>query len=529
MKKIKILITLFLLFVSVNSAYAYKLPEELKTYIKKEMPKSKVRFDGILVTPDGSVYLPIIPSYLMKDVEIKIKSTYPKGVTLKSNPEVVVFSNNFAFLKLTKSKDGHLRITDIKNIPTEALTGILPQDMMVPKGLVLQDEMKSILGDLKIPLTSEIKIVAPQKPTKSSTPAQKNVQFTNLPLGVKNKLYYVGAFDSPFLTVFNSDYVAPQFSLKLPNIPSDIKADNTGQYLLIACKNENFVDVLDASTQAVIKQIDLQAIPDEILISKDNTAYISSINAKSIFVVDLNTMKMSQKINTKGMAQRLTLSDDERKLAYYDKSSSKIFAIELDNSFMVREVLSVPNTYKILFNKGILYALSRTDDKLVMVNYYEIDFDKEKKAGDLAQRMQIAGYFSMKNFNAFKGEKGVSIFDEENTTKKEVQKIDFATSKKPVDMHLYKGKIYILSAQENAINVFDVEKSEMIKTVKLPIKGFSKSLVPVKNTSYILVTNILENKYVLFDLNKDEVVKVVNIEMPISILTITDKLAKPKI
>ena len=48
-------------------------------------------------------------------------------------------------------------VTTSNNIPVEIKTGLLPQDIMVPHGLVLPDNLAGILGDVQIPLVGSAK------------------------------------------------------------------------------------------------------------------------------------------------------------------------------------------------------------------------------------------------------------------------------------------------------------------------------------------------------------------------------------
>ena len=60
-------------------------------------------------------------------------------------------------LKVIKTGEGTVSVREIPNLPVEIKTGTLPQDIIVPKGLVLSESYAGILGDVKVPLIGSAK------------------------------------------------------------------------------------------------------------------------------------------------------------------------------------------------------------------------------------------------------------------------------------------------------------------------------------------------------------------------------------
>ena len=59
---------------------------------------------------------------------------------------------------------------------------------------------------------------------------------------------------------------------------------------------------MDTEYEEIIKKIDLEVQPNEILITSDNKlAYITSLSDKSIFILDIENMKILQKIQVNGV------------------------------------------------------------------------------------------------------------------------------------------------------------------------------------------------------------------------------------
>jgi len=141
----------FALFLfTAMSASATTLPPYVVDVLKKEVPNATIRFDGLISMPNGVVYLPVIPSDSKKNPTGKIVVTYPSNKKLSQFPDVVLFDSNFALLKVIKNKAGQVSVTDSKNIPFIVKTGIFPQDLLVPPGFVIPEDMKIMLGDLDI-------------------------------------------------------------------------------------------------------------------------------------------------------------------------------------------------------------------------------------------------------------------------------------------------------------------------------------------------------------------------------------------
>ena len=64
MKIKKILAFALVYMLTMSASFATKLPEPIEKYIKKEIPNTRVRFDGLITTPNGTNYIPVFPARL---------------------------------------------------------------------------------------------------------------------------------------------------------------------------------------------------------------------------------------------------------------------------------------------------------------------------------------------------------------------------------------------------------------------------------------------------------------------------------
>ena len=483
MKNFKnIILILILMLTTVNVAFAAKVPDNIKTVVKKDFPKADFRFDGVLILPDGTIYLPLYPSLIKKPEVVQIRSTNPENKTLAEKPDVVIFNNDFVLLKVLVDAKGRKTVTNMANPPMEVKTGLLPQDMLVPSGLVIPDNIKGIIGNLQIAtavdagLRVKSEAILQQKVVTSKT--VKNLVSTVPQL--QNKLLYIATCYSKNIQVVNGEATLPEYALAQKMMPIDIDVVGDDKLMLVTTFSKTFVDVISLADERVIKQIDLTNQAEEIVVDRiTNKAYVSSSTDSSIYIIDLTTMVLKQKIKVRGMCEKLSLSQDGKKLFYYDRKTDDVWAIELNNNFVIKNIGKFPNVSKIAFVQNKIYVTSRTKNRLAIVDYATLGLIKE---------------------------------------------IEVET--KPIDMLQYKDRLYILSAQRNIVQVLDTTTDAITDTIYLNTAGFSTKICQVKNTNIALVTDTKAGKYSVLDLDKKLVIKTNVLEIPISVIVVANKIKK---
>ena len=58
----KFLLSLIVLCLTSASTLAAKLPDDVQSMLKKTFPTADIRFDGVIILQDGTVYLPLFPA-----------------------------------------------------------------------------------------------------------------------------------------------------------------------------------------------------------------------------------------------------------------------------------------------------------------------------------------------------------------------------------------------------------------------------------------------------------------------------------
>lgn len=478
-KTVKIFLTAAVMLAFSTPVFAAKIPDNIQQFICKDYPNTNFRFDGVIVLPDNTVYLPLFPAKILTPEKLGIKQTYPAGKTLAEKPNIVILNNDFVLLKVLTDTHGNKTIYKMANPPMELRTGLLPQDMLVPKGLVIPENLKSIVGNLVINTINDPGIrIENSKPVVTQLSGSTLKTLSQIPQ-LKNKSFYVSSPYSKNIQVLNLGAKTPEYSLAQTNVPISMQAYDD-KFLLVTAYDKNSIDVISLADDQIIKQINIKTQPDEIVIDKNkNIAYVSSSVDSSIYMINLETMTLSKQIKITGMCEKLTLSDDGTKLFYYDKKTRDIWAIELDNNYLLKEIGKFPNVSKIVYTNDKIYITSRTKNRLAIIDYNTIGLIAE-----------------------------VEICE------------------KPIDMIAFHERVYVLGAGDNSIQVVDTKTDQITDSIYLNTNGFSTKINQIENTNIALITDTKASLYTVFDLGTNKVIKTIPIDIPANAIVVTEKVKK---
>lgn len=473
----KILLIFGILLITCTNCFAAKIPDEVREYINKTVPNTDIRFDGVIILPDNTVYLPLYPSLFSDIKKLEVKKSYPEGKELNQKPDVIIFNNDFVMMKVLTDGQGHKTVLHINNPPLQIRTGLLPQDMLVPSGLVLPENIKGIIGNLKIDTKNEDVIKQTSKESFEEFLSETDViENPDIIPQLKNKTLFVTTNYSKNIQVLEPAGVSPKYSLAQKSIPIDVKAVENGKFLLVTSYERPFVDVISVADSRFIKQINLGSFADEILIDEANDrAYVTSPTVSTIFVIDLKAMSLIQKIRVNGHCEKLILS--EGKMFYVDKLKNDIWAIELNNDYTLKNIGKFPNISSIAFIDNQLYLASRTKSRIAVIDYTTLGLIAE-----------------------------------------------FTTVSKPIAMLTAKNEIYVLGAQNNKLQKINANNGKLIDTIDLATEGFSTGLKKIGNSDLAIITDIKQNKYTIVDLAKGKVLKTYAMTVPVKDVIIADKV-----
>lgn len=534
--KIKSIICAFLILITSSlSAQATQLPKELKDYLMIQKKVPTIRFDAVVVYGPNVMYLPVFPAYPEKVDAIKIKETYPKNQTMDQLPDMVLFNNNIGLLKIIRTDNQTLSVRNIENLPVEIKTGLIPQDIMVPRGLILPENLAGILGDVQIPMYGSARTSGFITSRKTAPlPGGKRVaevKREKVPNSLKNKLFFVNNFQTEYLQVFSPAVSEPLYSLKTSGVMKDIKPILNGKFLLAATANKKNLDVIDVDNEYVAKNIDLTAYPTEIAVDNENKkAYVASIKDESLSVIDLDKMAFKEKIQLVGAPQRLSVSDDGKRLAYEDMKTSAIYVLDLDMNYENKLITTYPNTSKLILKDNVIYAIARTQPKLRIINFDLLQDNQVSKSKK--QRILEKEQIKAEKQNAEDVTDSLVYIDEQNTdvVSDLVENVkmystsikDVNVGIKPIDMYYRDGKIYVLCAGDNSVHVYDTKTGE-VKITALNTEGFAKAFTPVPDSNLAVITNMANYKYAVYDMEKDKVLQTQPVNDYINMITILER------
>lgn len=536
--KLKSLIFVFIFLLGCSlSVQATPLPKEVRDFIISQKKVPSIRFDGIVVYSDDVMYLPVFPAYPAEVDSLKIVKTYPENKTMDQLPDMVLFNNNMSLLKIVRASQNTLTVRNIPDWPVEIKTGILPQDIMVPRGLVLPDTLAGIIGDVQIPLVGSAKTATFVTSKKSAPlPGGKkavNTRNQNVPSNLKNKLFFVNNFQTEYLQVFSSTVSEPLYSLKTSGVMKDIKPVLGGKYLLAATRDQKNIDVIDIQNEYIVKHIDLTALPSEIAVDDLNKkAYVASIKDESLTIIDLDSMSVKEKIQLVGAPQKLSLSKDGTKLAYSDMKTSSLYVLDFEDEYSNKLISSLPNATKIILGNNVIFAIARTQPKLRIIYFDLLQDDKITKTKKQKQKEKVQSDIEKREADDATDDilVNIDIDDEEPEVEELMQNAktystsikDINIGNKPVDMYERDGRIYVLCAGDNSVYSYDVKSNEL-KTEKLPVDGFSKAFTPVPNSDLAVITNMSDLKYVVYDMNKEKATQTFPVSEYINMITILER------
>lgn len=473
----KILLLLGVLIISTTSSFAAKIPDDVREYINKSVPGTDIRFDGVIILPDNTIYLPLYPSLFSDIKKLEIKESYPKGKGLAQKADIIIFNNDFVMMKVLSDGEGHRTVLRLQNPPLQVRTGLLPQDMLVPSGLVLPENIKGVIGNLKIDTKNE-DIIKQTTEESYEVFLADNEEIVNPALvpQLKNKTLFVTTNYSKNIQVVDPPEVSPKYSLAQKSIPIDIKAVQKGKFVLVTSYERPFIDVISVADSRFIKQINLGSFPEEIILDEDNNkAFITSPKASTIYVIDLKTMTLVQKIRINGYCENLILTKD--KMFYVDKLKNDVWAIELDNNYTLKNIGKFPNVSSLAFVNNQLYLASRTKSRIAVVDYSTLGLIAE-----------------------------------------------FTTVNKPVAMQLFDEYLYVLGAQNNQIQKLNIFSGKVVDVIDLETGGFSTGFDKIKGSDLAIVTDVKQNKYTILDLAKGKIIKTYAMTVPINKVIVADKV-----
>ncbi|HCB11905.1 MAG TPA: hypothetical protein DEO94_07245 [Cyanobacteria bacterium UBA11991] len=463
----KLLLSFLVCFFMAGSVFAAEIPQQIKDFINKDFPGTDFRFDGAIILPDNTMYLLVYPSKPVDVQTVQIKTVYPTGQTFKKKPDMAILNNRYTLLKII-NVNGKKTVLNMTNPPDELQSGLLSQDLLPPKGLVIPKSLMGIVGDLDLSIAQETGL---RIDNIKSAGNKKTTPITEL----NNKTFYIAPGYNRNIQVVRSNSKAAAYALEQNDVINDIKGYD-GKFLLVTYFDSNVINVISLMDEKTIKQVNFDETPEQIVIDNAHkVAYISSGSSSSIYVFSLETMTLKRRLKINGKCEKLTLSEDGTKIFYVDRNTNDIWAIELDNNYKLKNLGNFPNISDIAYVNGKMYVLSRTKNRMAIVNYDTLEFEKE-----------------------------------------------IYTCEKPVKLYAKGNDLYILSAADNIVEIMDTTDDTITDKLYLNTESFATNITPIDNTDMIMITNAKAGMYTIIDTSTKSIVKTSPLEVPVRSIVVTN-------
>ena len=290
------------------------------------------------------------------------------------------------------------------------------------------------------------------------------------------------------------------------------------------------VDIADIRNEQIAKSIEIGMQPTEIAVNDEtNKMYILSSEGKSIFLVNMNDMSISEKVSIDAVPYQMTVSPDGTKLAYADKNTTNIYILKLDDNFKNIPVTRCKNISKmILDDNSRLYALSRTENKLIANDYnlsrpYTTGEESDDKGVILQKKLAEN---TKRMLGAVSIMPSVPEEDESNLEKTmaTVEQNVVSTGNKPTDMYLYGKKLFILCSGDNEINILDTDTFNYTGKIKIPFNGFPRKITRIDNSDIAIVTDTVAKQYAVINLKTQKIIGSYPLDIPVYSITVIDKI-----
>ncbi len=465
----KLFLSLMMCLFMAGNVWSAEVPQDVKDFISKDFAGTDFRFDGAIILPDNTMYLLVFPSKIAEVEAVKEKNVYPAGQTMKNKPDMVILNNNYTLLKVINI-NGKKTVLNIVNPPDELQSGLLSQDLLLPKGLVIPTSLKGIIGDLDADVADDTGLRI------------ENLRFTTekrtAPVPeLENKSFYIAPGVNRNIQVVGSNSKIAAYALEQNAVINDIKGWD-GKFLLVTYFDSHVMSVISLMDEKVIKDVSFDEIPEQIVIDKENKlAYISSGSSSSIYVFDLMTMTKKRQLKINGKCDKLILADGGKKIFYVDRNKNDIWSIELDNNYKLTNFGTFPNISDIAYVNGKIYVISRTRARMAIVDYESMELIKE-----------------------------------------------IYTCEKPVRLYVHGDDLYILGASENIVEILDTKSDLLTDKLFLDTESFATNITPIENTELIMVTNAKAGMYSVIDTVEKDIVKTSPLEVPVRAIVVTDRV-----
>lgn len=449
------------LFLATPMAHATKLPAGVVNYLEGKDENVQIRFDGFIIFSNGESYLPV----LSQDPELKsdalqVIQSIPE---ISDYPDLIQFDNNTFLLRLIQTNAGRLTIVPLGDYPFALKTGMLPQDLVLPKNFFVPTELKIILGELPYnpELPSEATPITPLAETLTASIPDKKAAVR------KTNLIYTYSLDDQTLVGASDKTGRIKHKIDIGCIPSQLKVSTKTQLLYAPCMSGEELVVVDMTANLVKTRIPLSSKPNDLLLLEDNDLIlVTHAFEKKLTVIDTKKLLPGESIDLPsegGVMARFS----ENVALIADGFSEKVYLFDLREKMVKREMVTLPNI------SGLWVTMNRSRRPELWV---------------VGQKDNTANMYDLISGKLVKS---------------------FATGDKPVDIGAYDNRLFILSTRSATIDVIDFTIPERLSQIQLPEDSYPTELSTDPNQSVGYISSSNQDAIFQLDMEKNQISKTI--------------------
>lgn len=438
-------------FILSPSAFSAEMPLNMKEGLKKKFGNIVFKIDNSFVVNGKEVYLLLIPRNPNTKTSNKFEIVNSvEDISNKSFPKLIELSNGWIYVKLIKQKDGSQTIINLKEIPELLKTSFLntkfPSDLVIPKGLVLKEELSALAG--KLPINIE----------KNPNP----LAMLNL-----NGLLYLTSPDTGEIVYLDLSDASMIYKIQTKGAPWDITFNKTNKKFYVSDFAKDLIYTLKPMETSIFTSITLPTMssPIDIELSDDGALlYIleSLTNSFVVYKTDESKLLLTTKVPSNPAS--FSISKDLALIAIACPSSNSLALLNANDISLLNQIMLEGNPEKGLFNpiNNLLYIANRSGNSISVID------PVNKKTTNLIEV----------------GETPTALVTDSNSK-----------------------WLYVANGKSNTISIIDTENEVLTETIPLPTETqFPGDIKITPDNKFLIVTSETTNVISIIDLSLKQVV-----------------------
>lgn len=395
---------------------ATRLPQDTRKIVQELFPAGNLRLDGSVELPDRNLLLPLLPNSALKKPKIGGVQKFPARA---AEPDLIVYENGWVHFR-TERKGGKVTLRFPDDVPESVkkrvLSMKLPSDLIVPNGFILPKSMKTIVGDLSIPLAEDVALMKPQLGHKATAQAYAGA----------GSLAMVSIKDGTIILVDAKNY---NKSAEFPTEGTPSSMTFLDGKIYIADQAKNRILLLDPSTKKFLGQIELppSTAPKGIVAPPNGKwVYVSLSATSELAIIEAETGRLLMKTKVPTGPTRMAVTPDGVYVVLLSVTAAELSVISTYNQRLIGSVKvgNVPTGLVLHPTEKIAYVSNRMSNTISVI--------------DVSKRSII------------------------NTIKTGVSPMGLAISPDG-------GKLYVAHGRDNTIIIYDTKTLQKLNEIKLPL------------------------------------------------------------